>query len=108
MEYNYGEGTIMADQIKHNIFYKIIIWLIPDFAQIDTLKQEIDDLRNAVSAIPATTYEIKLESLAKDIMPTVPTILKVDKESGKSVPDDEARIKRAFGLARAWLAEVYE
>lgn len=51
---------------------------------------------------------VHLEQLAKEIMPNVPEVLKLDKELGKMIPDDEARIKRAFELARLWVSEVHE
>lgn len=91
----------MAEQTKQSILYRIILWLIP------ALKQELAELHSAIDAIPAVTYETKLEALAKDIMPTVPALMKVEEDTGKQVQDDEARIKRAFALARAWLAEVH-
>jgi len=76
---------------EFNIFVRFLIRVIP------TLKATLFDARLD-----------KLEALAKDIMPTIPPMYKLDPNSGVQVSDDEGRIKRAFQLARVWLNEVHE
>lgn len=76
---------------EFNIFVKILLRIVP------TLRASVLSIRLA-----------KLEALAKDIMPTIPPMYKLDPNSGVQVSDDEGRIKRAFQLARVWLHEVHE
>ena len=76
---------------KYALIVRVLMWALPP------IKRAMHNARLE-----------KLEALAKDIMPTVPPMLKINPETGEQVSDDEGRIKRAFELARCWMLEVHE